>query len=105
MQKAYIGKQTNSISQLIPDTYERFEGYDENTFGDMYYMVVIPDGKHLDSHDYFFDPDTGEFEHIDGILPSDHIGEKEPSRIEELEEENRELKERLAKIESLLGVK
>lgn len=103
MQKAYIGKQTNSICQLIPDTYDRFENYDENTFGDMYYMVIIPDGKHLQSHDYFYDPETQEFEKIKGITPQDHMSLQEPSRIKYLEEENRELKERLAIIEKKLG--
>ncbi|MDU2672655.1 MAG: hypothetical protein E7C49_11650 [Clostridium sp.] len=105
MQKAYIGKQTNSICQLIPDTYERFENYNEDTFGDMYYMVIIPDGKHLDSHDYFYNPYDGTFEPIEGIRPRDHEADVEESKVEMLEEENKLLRERMSKIESMLGVK
>lgn len=103
MQKAYIGKQTNSICQLIPDTYDRFENYTEDTFGDMYYLVIIPDGEHLDNHDYFYDPDTGKFEHIEGITSIDHKAKIEPSKIEQLEEENIRLNNKLDEILNLLG--
>lgn len=105
MQKAYIGKQTNSISQLIPDTYDRFDSYDNDTFGNMYYMVIIPDGQHLDSHDYFYDPDTQKFEAIEGISPQDHEAKVESSKVEQLENENKLLSERMLKIESMLSTK
>lgn len=102
MQKAYIGKETNSISQLIPDTYDRFGEYDKGTFGERYYMVVIPDDKHLDSHDYYYKPDTGEFEHIEGITSLDHKAKIEPSKIEQLEEENIRLNNKLDEILNLI---
>lgn len=105
MQKAYIGKETNSICQLIPDTYDRFDSYDKDTFGDMYYMVIIPDGQHLNSHDYFYDPDTQEFEEIESISPQDHKAEIKESKMEILEAENKLLRERMSKIEAMLGGK
>ena len=104
MQKIYIGKQTNSVCQIIEDYFENFEGYNELTFGSKYYMIVLEDGKKLDSHDYFYNPDTEEFEKIEGIVPSDHIAsEIEPSKTELLEKENQELKERLDRMEMLLN--
>lgn len=104
MQKAYIGKETNSISQLIPDTYERFESYDNETFGDRYYLIEIPDGEELPHPNYFYNSYEETFEEIEGITIEDHKAEVEPSRVELLEEENRMLRDRLLAIEQKLGL-
>ena len=105
MQKIYIGKQTNSVCQVIQDTFENFDNYNELTFGEKYYMVFLEDGQEIDSHDYFYDQYTNEFEKIEGITPEDHIASSiEPSKTEILEEENKQLKDRLRAIEKALGI-
>lgn len=105
MQKIYIGKGTNSVSQIIEQHFPNYDNYDEFTFGNRYYMVEVDDDKHLDCHDYFYDPYSEEFEKIEGITPEDHIASSiEPSKTEILEEENKQLKDRLRAIEKALGI-
>ena len=105
MQKIYIGKGTNSVSQIIEQHFPNYDNYDEFTFGNRYYMVEVDDDKHLDCHDYFYDPYSEEFEKIEGITKEDHRTYSEESPTDKLIAENLELKNRLDAIEKALGIK
>lgn len=105
MQKIYIWKETNSVSQIIKQDYQNYEKYDELTFGDTFYMIEVDDNNHLDCHDYFYNPYTEKFEKVEGITSLDHIAsEDEQSETERLKKENEDLKERLKYIEDILNI-
>ena len=105
MQKIYIGKDTNSVSQIIQEDFPRYDRYHQETFGTSFYMIEVDDEHHLDSHNYFYDAYTGQFEKIEGITALDHIAsEDEPSETQKLRKENEELKQRLEYIESILNI-
>ena len=105
MQKIYIGKDTNSVSQIIQEDFPRYDRYHQETFGTSFYMIEVDDDKHLDCHDYFYDPYSEEFEKIEGITKEDHRTYSEESPTDKLIAENLELKNRLDAIEKALGIK
>mgnify|MGYP003288133469 FL=1 len=92
MKKVYIDKATNTISQIIKEDYDDFENYNENTFGDLYYMMEAED-KEIENHGYTFNKKTLLFEKINDYIEEGFKEVKSTDdKIKELEDEITELK-------------
>lgn len=102
MQKIYIEKSTNNVSQVIKDFYEGFNQYDQNTFGDLYYMIEIEEEeKGLDSVNFAYSPDTKTFKAIEPIIYEVIEEVKDDVKtVLELQKENEQLKEELTSLKS-----
>jgi hypothetical protein len=92
MKKVYIDKATNTISQIIREDYDNFNEYNENTFGDLYYMIEAEDDE-IENHGYTFNKRTLLFEKINDYIEEGFKEVKSTNdKIKELEDEIAELK-------------
>lgn len=104
MQKIYLNKETNVVEQIIKENYDHFDSYNDDTFGESFYMVVDADNI-INGYNVRYNKELLQFE----ILPevkSHTESYVEPNetqiQINELKEENKLLNEKLDKILELL---
>lgn len=104
MQKIYLNKETNVVEQIIKEDYDHFDSYNDDTFGESFYMVVDADNI-INGYNVRYNKELLQFE----ILPevkSHTESYVEPNetqiQINELKEENKLLNEKLDKILELL---
>lgn len=106
MQKIYIYKETGQVEQIIKSNYEDFSKYNESTFGDNFYYLEIEDDAIVNFGDRFsnkmnfailYNKDNTFYNSGTEIIESE-----EKKKILKLEEENKQLNEKLDKILILL---
>ena len=104
MQKIYLNKETNVVEQIIKEDYDNFEGYNDETFGDNFYMILDVDNI-INGYNVRYNKELLQFE----ILPEvksyteSYVEPNETQiQIEELKKENKQLNEKLDKILILL---
>lgn len=102
MQKIYIEKSTNKVSQIIKDYYEDFETYGGDAFGDTYYMVEIKNKEdELENHFFTYDPITKTFEST-GEVAEEVVIEDRRAEMRDLQAENEQLKSEMADLKAEL---
>ncbi len=109
MQKIYLNKETHVVEQIIKEDYDHFDSYNNDTFGESFYMVIDADNI-INGYNVRYNKELLQFE----ILPEVKSYEVksytesyvEPNetqiQIEELKKENKQLNEKLDKILILL---
>ena len=97
MQKIYLNKETNIVEQIIKADYDHFDSYNNETFGDNFYMVVDLESV-VDGYNYVYDLESLKFKRI---IETKQLKKSvvEPSetqiQIKELKEENKNLNNKL----------
>lgn len=109
MQKIYLNKETHVVEQIIKEDYDHFDSYNNDTFGESFYMVIDADNI-INGYNVRYNKELLQFE----ILPEVKSYEVksytesyvEPNetqiQIEELKKENKLLNEKFDKILILL---
>lgn len=93
MKKIYIDRFTNKVSQIIQEDFYGFnELYDQDTFGDRFYMIEAED-KEVKDHGYVLNGKTLLFDRIEGYVEEGMVEVKSTDdRVRELENELAEMK-------------
>ena len=97
MQKIYLNKETNIVEQIIKADYDHFDSYNNETFGDNFYMVVDLESV-VDGYNYVYDLESLKFKRI---IETKQLKKSvvEPSetqiQIKGLKEENKNLNNKL----------
>ncbi len=104
MQKIYLNKETHVVEQIIKEDYDHFDSYNNDTFGESFYMVIDADNI-INGYNVRYNKELLQFE----ILPEvksyteSYVEPNETQiQIEELKKENKQLNEKLDKILILL---
>lgn len=104
MQKIYLNKETNVVEQIIKEDYDNFEGYNDETFGDNFYMILDVDNI-INGYNVRYNKELLQFE-ILPIVKSHTESYVEPNetqiQIDKLKEENKLLNKKIDRILAIL---
>lgn len=104
MQKIYLNKETNVVEQIIKEDYDHFDSYNDDTFGESFYMVVDADNI-INGYNVRYNKELLQFEILTEVKShtESYVEPNETQiQINELKEENKLLNEKLDKILELL---
>lgn len=109
MQKIYLNKETHVVEQIIKEDYDHFDSYNNDTFGESFYMVIDADNI-INGYNVRYNKELLQFE----ILPEVKSYEVksytesyvEPNetqiQINKLKEENKLLNKKLDRVLAIL---
>ena len=104
MQKIYLNKETHVVEQIIKEDYDHFDSYNNDTFGESFYMVIDADNI-INGYNVRYNKELLQFE-ILPIVKSHTESYVEPNetqiQIDKLKEENKLLNKKVDRILAIL---
>lgn len=104
MQKIYLNKETHVVEQIIKEDYDNFENYNDDTFGNSFYMV-IDENNDINDYDFVYNISTNKFDRVfeaKAYTPNVIEPNETQIQIDKLKKENKLLNKKIDRILAIL---